>query len=501
MRIPRFAPPFVLAIDVGSSSVKGGLYDSNARLVTGTLVRKASAFRLTPDGGAIEDPEELARRTEAVVDAVLEHAARWKGRIAGVGLDTMAFTTCGVDSRGRPLTPLYTYADDRSRDDVRALSSKVDVRATHQRTGCPLHSAYLPARLRWLRRTRPELEGRVERWLDIATLLYSRWFRREASPPSVPVSYSIASWSGLLDRRRLRWDAQLLRLLRIDEGALPPLAEYRDAQRGLSSRYAKRWPALRDVPFFLGVGDGAAANVGSGCVSPRRMALTVGTTGALRVLLPKRAPRVPRGLWAYKLGRMETLMGGALNEGGDVFAWATSAFRLPGAKPLERALRRLTPAGHGLTVLPLLEGERSPGWAGHARAAITGITGSTSGLQLLQACLEAVSFRFGLVARLLAPHLDARHQVVASGGAMSQSPYWVQLMADVLQQPVLLSHETELTSRGTAILALRALGLWSTLEDVPLKAAESYEPDVRKGAVYQAAMARQKELYAALVGP
>jgi gluconokinase len=498
MRTPGFEPPFVLAIDVGSSSVRGALYDARARLVTGTLVREASSLSLTPDGGAVANAETLARHTEAIVDAVLGRAKRWQGQIGAVGLDTLAFTTCGVDQAARPVTPLYTYADSRSRDDVKRLALELDLRATYQRTGCPLHMAYLPARLAWLQRTRPELKDRVERWLDIGTLLYTRWFRHTPAP--APASYSIASWSGLLDRRRLQWDVALLRVLAVGADRLPRLADYSEAQRGLGRRYAKRWPALRDTPFFLAVGDGAAASVGSGCVSPRRMALTVGTTGALRVFLPESTPRLTPGLWAYKVGAAGTLLGGAFNEGGGVFAWAKAAFGLAATKGLDKALSRLPPDGHGLSVLPFLTGERSPAWSSHARAAIDGISGSTSSVQLLQACLEAVSYRFGLVARLLAPHLERPHQVVASGGAMSDSRYWVQLMADVLGHPVLLSHETELTSRGTAILALHALGCWSTLEDVPLELEESYAPNPRRAALYHAAMLRQHELYDALIG-
>jgi gluconokinase len=490
-----FIPPFVLAIDVGSSSVKGALYDARARLLTGTLVRVASPMRVAVDGAAETDPEELARRAEGVVDAVLERGERWRAHIAGVGLDTMAFTVAGVDGAGRPLTPLYTYADTRPAPDVVALGREIDVQATYERTGCPLHTGYLPARLRWLRRVDPGLERRVHRWLDIGTFLYTHWFSRDV----VPMSYSTASWSGLLDRHRLLWDAELLRHLGVDASALPPLAEYDAAGVGLAPRLARRWRALRGVPFFLGVGDGAAANVGSGCVSARRTALTVGTSGAMRVLLPGRSPEVPPGLWAYKLGSADTLLGGAFSTGGEVFAWATSVLRLPPASVLDRALARLPPDGHGLTVLPFLAGERSPGWAPHARAAIDGIRGSATALQILQACLEAVSYRFGLVARLLAPHETAPHEVVASGGAMSRSPYWVQLMADVLQRPVALCRARELTSRGTAILALRALGVWSSLEDVAVAHGDVYEPDRGRGAAYAAAMHRQRGLYEALI--
>ncbi|HVR70097.1 MAG TPA: gluconokinase [Vicinamibacteria bacterium] len=487
--------PFVLALDVGSSSVKGGLYDARARLVPGTLVSEAAAIRLTLEGAAEADAEDVARRTETVVDGILQRAGRWRPHIAAVGLDTMAFTVAGVDASGRLLTPLFTYADTRPREDVLALAGEIDRRATYQRTGCPLHTGYLPARLRWLRRRQPGPTARVRRWLDVGTWLYTRWFG--AGP--VPMSYSTASWSGLLDRHRLCWDAELMRHLGLDEGALPPLAEYFAARQGLAPGYGRRWGALRDVPFFLGVGDGAAANVGSGCVSPRRTALTVGTSGALRILLPGRTPEVPAGLWAYKLGSADTLLGGAFSTGGEIFAWARSLLRLPPAKDLDRALSRLPPDGHGLTVLPFLSGERSPGWSPNARAAVDGLGGSATSLQILQACLEAVSYRFGLVARLLAPHEEAPHEIVASGGAMSRSRYWVQLMADVLQRPVGLCRARELTSRGTAVLALRALGAWTTLEDVPVAQADAYEPDTARAAVYAAAMDRQHALYEALV--
>jgi gluconokinase len=257
---------------------------------------------------------------------------------------------------------------------------------------------------------------------------------------------------------------------------------------------------LRETPFFLAVGDGASANVGSGCVSAHRVALTVGTTGAMRVVIPDRVPPVPPGLWAYKVGASETLLGGAFSEGGNVFAWALETLRLPPEDGLEAALRSLAPDGHGLTVLPFISGERSPGWSSNARAAIAGLTASTTGAEVLQALLEAVCYRFALVARLLRGHVDPDHEIVASGGAMSRSPYWAQLMADVIGHRVRLSRERELTSRGTAILALRALGVWGGLDDERLEAAAVHEPDPTRVAVYQAALERQHRLYDALIG-
>ena len=491
-----YNPPLVLAIDVGSSSVKAALYDAQAHVVAGTEASQGHMLHATTDGAAEEIAEHVVERVERVVDRVLERAGDAVQHIAAVGLDTLASTVLGVEQEGQPVTPIYTYADTRSRDYVDELRRELDVRAVYQRTGCPQHTAYLPARLRWVKRDCPDIASRVHRWMDVGTHLYIRWFGRK----DIPASYSIASWSGLLNRHHNRWDQELLDFLSVSVSSLPLLADYTSAQQGLAEPFARRWPALRDVPFFLPVGDGAAANVGSGCVSPGRVALTVGTSGALRVLLPHEVSEIPPGLWAYRLGATQTLLGGSFSEGGNVFAWARGTLRLPQKEELESALQSLSPDSHGLTVLPFLAGERSPGWSTSAAAAIEGLKVSTTPLQILHAFLEAIAFRFRHVADMLKRYVDQECQIIASGGAVTGSPYWLQVMADVLQRPVVVSSEKEDTSRGTAILALHALGIWPTLDTVPAELGNTYWPNPQRAPVYQRGIERQHRLYDALVG-
>jgi gluconokinase len=495
---PHPEPPLILVIDVGSSSVRASLYDRHARLVEGSRVARKVGLHTAADGTADTDPVALAREVETAVDAALAQASARGQQIAAVGVDTLVFAACGADAAGHPVTPLYTYADTRARREAQALRAELDYPAVHQRTGCPSHTSYMPARLRWIETHDAERAKRVRRWLFVGSLLYSRWFGGSAD--AARTSYSVAAWSGLLDRRRLEWDEELRRHLHVEADVLPPLADYDAVQRGLQGPYAARWPALRDVPFFLAVGDGAAANVGSGCVTPERVALTVGTTGAMRVVLPNETPDVPAGLWAYKVGGAETLLGGALSEGGNVFAWATSALRLPPTAELDAVLRARRPDGHGLTVLPFLVGERSPGWSNDAEAMMVGMHPATSALDVLQAWLEAVAYRFMILARLLAPHAAPGHEIVASGGAMSASPYWVQLLADGLGRRIHLSRSAELTGRGTAILALRALGIWRTLADEAAATEDVYEPAKELAPVYQAALERQHRLYESVLG-
>jgi gluconokinase len=259
-----------------------------------------------------------------------------------------------------------------------------------------------------------------------------------------------------------------------------------------------RWPALREVPWFPAIGDGAAANVGSGCIGHERIALTLGTTGAMRVLTPA-VPHVPAGLWCYRVDRQQALRGGATSEGGNVYGWLQRTQRLGGPAAVEEAVSAFAPDSHGLTILPFFTGERSPDWAGNVQATIHGLTLATTPLEILRASLEAVAYRFAVIEGRICGRADCDHRLIASGGALLNSPAWMQIFADVLGRPVVASAEPEATSRGTNLLALRALGATPSLDAAPAADGAVYEPDSVRHAVYEAAAARQRWLYDRLI--
>src|SRR5207247_2845123 len=123
----------------------------------------------------------------------------------------------GVDKTGRAVTPLTTYADTRASGEVARLRAECDEAAVRDRTGCHFHPSYLPARFRWLARAHPDLFHQVARWVSIGEYLELQLFGEAAA------SYSVASWTGLLDRRRLVWDEPLLAVLPVGASQLSPL--------------------------------------------------------------------------------------------------------------------------------------------------------------------------------------------------------------------------------------------------------------------------------------
>ncbi len=481
--------PLILTIDAGTSSTRAMLFDRSGRAVAGVVAQEQAEVHVSAEGASEQDPEQALALVERCVDAALAQAGPLTSAIGAVAVTTLVTTTMALDRASRPLTGLITYADTRATDDAAGLRQVLDERAVHDRTGCLLRASYWPARLAWLRRERPDLWRAAARWVTLGEWLELRLFGQARA------SYCAASWSGLLDRRRLAWDAPLLEQLGLEVDALSPLVDRDAPLRGLAAPYAARWPALRDLPWFPAVGDGAASNIGSGCAGPDRIALNVGTSGALRTVLPEPA-HVPEGLWCYRLDRDAVLLGGATSEGGNVYAWMRDTLRLGEGAALERELAALPPDGHGLTVLPFLAGERSPGWAGDVRATVSGLSLTTTPAEIARAALEAVAYRFALILELLG---GGDQTIVAGGGGVARSPLWLQIIADALGRPVVASAEPETTSRGAALLALHALGAIPS-PAVPAELGSTYDPDPARHTIYQAAIARQRQLYRLLIG-
>ena len=229
-------PPFVLAIDIGSSSVRASLFDVNARQLPDIEARTGHPLHSTHDGGSEEYADHLIASVERAVDSVLSRAGNLQQDIVGVALDTLAGTVLGVDSLGCPVTPIYSYADTRSHAQAKYLKETLDVEAVYQRTGCPQHMSYLPSRLLWLNESAPELARQVRKWVDVGTFLYARWF----DDLSMPCSYTIASWMGLLDRKKLEWDEELLSAVMVSRAITRlPMAAWMTTSniwRGISRR-------------------------------------------------------------------------------------------------------------------------------------------------------------------------------------------------------------------------------------------------------------------------
>ena len=410
-----------------------------------------------------------------------------------MGVCTFVANVFGLDSSGRPLTGLFSYADTRASDQARELKELLDEGWVHQRTGCRFHPGYLPAQLRYLAQAAPDEFRAAKRWLSLGEYLELKLFGRAR------ISLSAASWTGLLDLRRGVWDRPLLEFLGLAPGVLSTPVGPEPCSAPLRPEFAARWPGLAGAAWFPALGDGAAANVGSGCLGPARAALTMGTSTALRAVLDEPPREIPGGLFCYRVDGRRFLLGGALTEGGGLYRWLRESLNLGDEESLEERLGAMAPDSHGLTLLPFWSGERSPGWAGQARGSIQGLTLATEPVQILRAAMEAVALRLASVHRLLVPHLAPEHEIAVSGGALESSPVWRRILADALGRRLILPRLGEASARGAALLVLEALGLMADPARAGLPLESAQEPDPESHEIYTRAGERQERLYRLLV--
>ncbi|MGI8563786.1 MAG: gluconokinase [Candidatus Dormibacter sp.] len=474
---------FVLSLDVGTSSVRAMGFDGRGRELPGLETKLEYTPRAGADGTAEVDADRVAALVESALDQTLERAGK-QAAPAALGISTFWHGLQGLDRERRPTTPIVLWSDTRSWRQAERLRRDLDGEAVRRRTGCPLHPSYWPAKLAWLRQAGGGAWGRTRHWVSIGDYLFLRWFGE------LTTSASMASGTGL---RKLAGglDEELLQKLRLSPERVPEEAE---VLSGLKPDYRRRWPQLAEVPFLTARGDGALANLGSGCTEPSVRALTIGTSGALRVMTDRRPRHLAKGLWCYLLDERRFVVGGALSNGGNLWAWMESNLRLE-QEGLEDHLARLEPAS-GPDFLTLLAGERSPGFALHATGSLARLTQATTAYHIARSGLEAVALQFAQVDRALDRTVPGAKTLVASGGALHASPLWSQIMADAVGKPVSVSESFEASSHGAALLALQHLGQKPALDT---RRGKLYEPDAKIHDVYRQAARRQARLYKLLV--
>ncbi len=352
-----------------------------------------------------------------------------------------------------------------------------------------LRASFWPAKLRWLARTRGRAVRRVTAWQSPADWLRGR-FCDGGSETTAP---GMATGTGFFNPRTMAWDGPLLGRCGLEPGQLPVISE--NAVR-VNRTFARRFPALADVPWWPAIGDGAASNLGSGATQPGRAAINVGTSAAFRVMQEGPDAHSPLGLFCYRVDARRYVVGGAVSNAGNLRAWCKRELKLPASEAaIDRALTARPGPLSSLVTLPFWSAERAPSWRENLAGVVEGLNQNTTALDLLQATTEAVFHRLALIADLSLVGAS-RPEIIVSGGIL-KSPGLLQRLADVLDRPVRPSLEPEATLRGAAIYALEKMGRNSPVHsEMRWLAGRAVRPRPKYAAQFARERERQRTLEA-----
>ena len=473
---------YVIGIDIGTTNTKAIAFTAS-----GTVLASAgSGYAVFTDveGRHELDPDQLM---EAVLSALAQVLKSAGGVPAGISFSCAFHSLMAIDGQGKPLTRAMTWADLRPSAAAKALKGGEVGRRIYQHTGTPVHAMSPLCKLLWLKEAQPDIFRRASMFIGIKEYIWWRLFGK------YQVDHGIASATGLFDIRRREWYLESLALVGIDAGRLsePVPCTHTEILNGLS--------------YVIGGGDGCLANLGSSAVRPGETALTIGTSGAIRMTAVTPEDDPEGRIFNYILSADRYACGGATNNGGNVLKWFfDEVLEMKEGDEGEwqrrvAAADRVPPGCEGLIFLPYLQGERAPVWDADARGVFFGVRSIHDHRHFTRACLEGISYSLCQIGASLGETVGPIQHIYASGG-FTRSDMWLQMIADVFLKKVHLTGMADASAIGAAIMGFLALGIIQDLDEVRslIRVVRTYKPDEARHAIYQANYRIFTQLYGRL---
>lgn len=438
---------YCIGIDIGTTNVKAVALDDAGRLLA-SAQRRNRTFSPQP-GFAEQDPLAAFR---LVVDVVKQVTANCSGLPACLVFSGAMHSLIALDAAGRPLINAWIWSDRRAAAESESLRVRANALDIYQRTGTPLHPMSPLCKIIWLRQNRPDVFAQTHILLGIKEFVWFKIFDQ------MLMDCSLASATGLLNLVDNCWDAGVLQVAGINETRLPSIVPPAETFF-LPAKNPFGLPG--GIPALPGASDGALANLGSGAADANSLAISIGTSAAVRILTDGPATDAAGLTFCYRLDTRRFVLGGASNNGANTLEWWRDKV-LQSRRPvpdLLDAAAETRPGAEGLLFLPYLDGERAPLWDAAATGSFQGLRAQHIQAHCCRAVLEGVALNLKLIAASL-PAAKQAERLVASGGAI-QSPLWLQILADVFEKPLVtpLADAGDASVRGAIMLAREALAL------------------------------------------
>lgn len=450
---------YVIGVDIGTTSTKAVLFTEKGD----TVCRYGVEYPLyapTP-GAAEQDPEEIFSAVIKTVKNVIGKGGIDPSQILGLSFSAAMHSLILVDAEGNALSRSMTWADNRSVKWAKIIKQEHRGHEIYLRTGTPIHPMSPFVKLVWLRHEQPELFAKAAKFISIKEFVFYRFFQQYV------IDHSIASATGLLNLNTLTWDSEALEIAGITDDKLSQLVPTTHMFQPIQAELAKEMGLKADTPIIIGASDGVLSNLGVGAIAPGIVAVTVGTSGAIRAVVERPIADPQARLFCYALTDKHWVVGGAVNNGGIALRWVRdqltdtevrAAQRL-GKDPYElitMLAATVPPGSEGLIFHPYIMGERSPLWDANARGSYVGLNVNHTKAHLVRAVLEGILFNLFLVLEALQAFTGQAKRIKATGG-FARSNLWRQMMADIFDQDVVVPEQYESSCLGAAVLGLYAL--------------------------------------------
>ena len=489
---------YILAIDLGTSSVRAMLTDEQGNIVC----REQSPYDVIIVSNYMQEqsPEEIYEHFVRTARACVEHAGVEKEAVKAISFSSQMYNIFPIDEEGAPLYNMILWSDSRSEEQAERLAMIYGKSYFYEATGCPLNSMYPLAKVMWLRENEQEITGRTWKYISIKEYITSRMTGVYA------IDYSMASATGMFNIHTMQWDNRAMGALGISENLLSEPVPGLRCFEFVNDALREELGLPRGVKVVLAGGDGPMAQIGSGACEEGSINIDLGTSGAARVIT--REPVVDGGqrMWTYAVTEDSWVYGGILSNAGNGYNWLMrNIAEFAHAKSLDeifdivnKKVSKLPPAKDNLLFVPYLIRCRSPYWDDKVKATIYGLTHEHTFVDIVKSYLESIGFDLFSLMNIIHEQVKVQNRIILTGG-LAKSGTVCQLLADILGKEIITLKSSEGSLMGAAIFGHRAIGTIGRLNfGKDLKVQERYASHMDLHMAYQKKYVRYVKLRNAL---
>jgi xylulokinase len=478
-----------LGIDTGTGGTRALLIDSAGKEIA-AITAPHEEIRMEHPLWAEQRPEDWIGAAVQAIRGVLAASGATGRDIRGIGLSGQMHGLVILDRSGAVIRPSLIWCDQRSQPQVDFINQTVGPEKVLASIANPVLTGFTLPKLLWVRDHEPRHFDRVRK------LLLPKDYVRFRLTGEFATEVSDASGTALLDVVRRRWSFDMMQALGLDPDILPSVHESTDITGVISADAAQLTGLAPGTPVVGGGGDQAAGAVGNGIVEPGIVSCTLGTSGVVFA-------HTDKAVYDDPMGRVHTFchavrdkwhVMGVTQSAGLSLQWLRNQLAPGVGYDALMAEAATAPAGsQGLFWLPYLMGERTPHLDAHARGGWIGLTAKHTRADLIRSVVEGVSYSqkdgLDIVEQLGVPVSSVR----ASGGG-ARSPFWRQILSDILGKRVASIANHEGSAYGAALLAMVGTGESAP----PIREAESVVPRPAESQIYAEGYETYRSLYPAL---
>jgi gluconokinase len=467
---------YMMGIDIGTTSTKAVLFTEKGEVIQ---TENIGYPLYTPNMSTAEqNPEEILQAVlQAITNIAKQNSTK---KLTFISFSSAMHSVIAMDENDQPLTPSITWADNRSEAWAHKIKNELNGHEVYKRTGTPIHPMSPLTKIAWLVHERPEITAKAKKFIGIKEYIFKKFFDQYV------VDHSLASAMGMMNLKTLDWDEEALQIAGVTREQLSTLVPTTKIFKNCHQELAKQIGIDPQTPFVIGASDGVLSNLGVSAIKKGEIAVTIGTSGAIRTIIDQPQTDEKGRIFCYALTEKHWVIGGPVNNGGMVLRWirdelasseVETAKRL-GIDPYEvltKIAERVRPGSDGLLFHPYLAGERAPLWNPDVRGSFFGLTLSHKKEHMIRAALEGVIYNLYTVFLALTECMDSPVTRIQATGGFARSDIWRQMMSDIFESEVVVPESYESSCLGACILGLYATGKIESFEVVSEMIGSTYK--------------------------